>query len=86
MVVVFGITTVAVMAGLYIADGRINPVGAPIILGGQGRYFIPILLLPIAAFTSKNIENRMEHFSAKVVGCMGLFLVYAGILLSGMCY
>lgn len=84
--IAFMLSYSAMLLGLYLGDSRINPVGASLILGGQGRYFIPLMLILAASLTSRKIENQIEAFSSKVVGCLGVFLAYAGILLTDMCY
>lgn len=84
--VTFMVTYSAILLGMYIGDKRINPVGASLMLGGQGRYFIPLILLLGAALSSRKIENHIEGFSSKVTGCLGVFLAYAGIQLVNMCY
>lgn len=82
----FSFCTFAMMLGLYIGDGRINPVGAGMILGVQGRYFIPILIMPFIALGSRKIENRIEFFSLKAATSMGAFLLYSIRILMQSCY
>ena len=88
--IIFAVTFVIVvsagMMGLYLMDSVANPVGAPIILGYQGRYTIPVLMLLLAVLSSRNVENRIKAFSYKVVGVMGLALTYASLMLFNKCY
>lgn len=73
----FSLSIIALFLALYIGDGRINPIGATMILGGQGRYFIAVLILIFAAFASKKVENNIEKFSTKVIGINCIMLCYA---------
>lgn len=82
----FALSIVGLFVALYIGDGRINPVGADMILGGQGRYFIAVMILAIAALASRKVENHIEYFSTKVVGAMSIMLCYALLTLVMICY
>lgn len=82
----FAITAVAMMLGLYIADGYANPVGSAIIGGVQGRYFIVLLILPFIALASDKIKQNINHFTTKVFGIMGIMLLYALFVLVSTCY
>ena len=66
LIVTFIITAVAVMLGLYIADGYANPVVAAVVRGVQGRYFIILIVLPFIALVSDKIKHTINHFTIKV--------------------
>lgn len=74
------ITAVLVMVGLYIGDGVANPVGADIVSGVQGRYFIVLLILPFMALKSNRIQQKVEDLSLKCSGVMGVMLLYAALI------
>lgn len=74
------------MLGLYLMDTVANPVGAQVISGYQGRYAIPSIILLLMVFGSGKVENKINAFSVKVVGCMGLFLAYTIVSLVRLCY
>lgn len=81
------VTVISVgLVGLYLFDSVANPVGAPTILGYQGRYTIPVLILGFATFNSNRVKNEMKDFSNKVTGICGLILVYASVMVFGKCY
>ena len=82
----FVITAVAVMMGLYIADGYANPVGSAIIGGVQGRYFIILIILPFIALGSGKIKQNIRHYAGKTFGIMGVMLLYALFILMKTCY
>lgn len=82
----FAITVLAGMLGLYLMDTVANPVGTTVIQGYQGRYTIPVLMLLLMAMGSKKIENKIEHFSYKVVGVMSMFLCATAVILIHYCY
>lgn len=73
----FVMTSLGVIMGLYIGDGSLNKVGALIVQGVQGRYFIAALPVFFAAISQKGIENRVRYFAEKTMGLMGLLLLYA---------
>lgn len=72
----FLLTCMGVIMGIYM-DGRINPVGALVVEGVQGRYFIPALPVLFLALNQKNVRNDNKHFSATVIGIMGVMLLLA---------
>lgn len=80
------VTAGLTMLGIYIADGIANPVGAPLILGLQGRYFIPLLPLLFMALHSKKVTNGIEHFERKVSGIAGVMLLYSALMLQHAYY
>lgn len=82
----FAITFAAIMMGLYIGDGIANPVGASIINGIQGRYFILMLILPFLALGSDHVKQDIRHFTVKCSGIMGVMLLYAVFMLVNTCY
>ena len=86
LIVTFIITAVAVMLGLYIADGYANPVGAAVVGGVQGRYFIILIILPFIALVSDKIKHNINHFTIKVSAIMGIMLLYALFILIKTCY
>ena len=86
LIVTFIITAVAVMLGLYIADGYANPVGAAVVGGVQGRYFIILIILPFIALVSDKIKHNINHFTIKVSAIMGIMLLYALFILINTCY
>lgn len=86
LIVTFIITAVAVMLGLYIADGYANPVGAAVVRGVQGRYFIILIVLPFIALVSDKIKHNINHFTIKVSAIMGIMLLYALFILIKTCY
>lgn len=75
-----------VFVGLYIGDGTNNAVGTTMVHGFQGRYILPVLPLLFIGTGSREIENRIERFSEKAVGGMGLMTAYAVIQLVIYCY
>lgn len=86
LIVTFIITAVAVMLGLYIADGYANPVGAAVVGGVQGRYFIILIILLFIALVSDKIKHNINHFTIKVSAIMGIMLLYALFILIKTCY
>lgn len=74
------ITAVLVMVGLYIGDGVANPVGAGVVGGVQGRYFIVLLILPFMAFKSSRIRQNVDNLALKCSGVMGVMLLYAALI------
>lgn len=81
-----GITIALTMLGLYLLDAVANPVGVATVSGYQSRYAIPCLVILLGIFTSGKVENRIEHFSVKVIGGMGIFLAYGLLMLVNACY
>ncbi|MGN0482401.1 MAG: DUF2142 domain-containing protein [Lachnospiraceae bacterium] len=86
MVTTFFLISGMLLLALYVGDGRINPVGASVVEGIQGRYFIPILFLPFFALSSPKVENRIPYFANKVLGVETLMLGYSVTMLMGYCY
>ncbi|MDE7434617.1 MAG: DUF2142 domain-containing protein [Lachnospiraceae bacterium] len=74
------VTAVLIMVGLYIGDGVANPVGADIVSGVQGRYFIVLLILPFMALKSNRIRQNVDNLSLKCSGVMGVMLLYAALI------
>lgn len=74
------ITMLMIFIGLYIGDGVANPVGAGIVSGVQGRYFIVLLILPFIALKSNRIQQKIENLSLKCSGIMGVMLLYAAMM------
>ncbi len=83
--VVFLLTCLLVVLGIYIGDGSLNPVGALIAQGIQGRYFIPALPVLFAAVSQRGLENKIRHFTGKVIGIMCMLLLYSIYSLYGYC-
>lgn len=77
----FVICTVLIFVGLYISDGKANSVGAAVVSGVQGRYFVQLLILLLIAFAGRNIKNEIKDFSLKMSGIIGVMLVYATYVL-----
>jgi uncharacterized membrane protein len=71
---------------MYIGDGTINPVGADVILGVQGRYFIPVMVLPFIALGSRKIQNNIVGFGKKTVVLSACMLLYSIVTLVVICY
>jgi uncharacterized membrane protein len=77
---------IGVCMAMYIGDGNINPVGADVILGVQGRYFIPVMVLPFIALGSRKIENHIVGFEKKTVVLSACMLLYSVVTLAVICY
>ena len=69
------------LIALYIGDGRMNVVGAGIITGGQGRYFIAVLVPACIALTSRKVVHTIKDFSYKITCAMGIMLGYGTLML-----
>lgn len=74
------VTAVLVVVGLYIGDGVANPVGADVVSGVQGRYFIVLLVLPFMALKSNRIRQSVDNLALKCSGVMGVMLLYASLI------
>lgn len=81
----FILTCLGVVMGLYIGDGNINEVGAKVVQGVQGRYFIAVLPVFFVIISQNGIKNKVRYFTEKSIGIMGLFLLYAVYSLCGHC-
>ena len=79
-------TVVTGMLGLYLLDAVANPVGAEVIQGYQTRYALPCMVLLLSVFGSGKVTNKINKFSVKVAGCMGLFLAGTIFMLVKTCY
>jgi uncharacterized membrane protein len=77
---------IGVCMAMYIGDGTINPVGADVILGVQGRYFIPVMVLPFIALGSRRIQNNIVGFGKKTVVLSACMLLYSIVTLVVICY
>ena len=66
--------------------GFANPVGAAVVGGVQGRYFIILIILPFIALVSDKIKHNINHFTIKVSAIMGIMLLYALFILIKTCY
>lgn len=76
---------VAIFVGLYLFDD-INSVGATIMLGAQGRYFIPLLILPFLGLRRPLRFERLQHISSRFAGISALILVYTMYTLTRLIY
>lgn len=84
--VAFLIVCVGIVMGIYIGDGRINEVGALVVQGVQGRYFIAVLPVFFVAISQKGVQNRVKYFTAKTVGGMGVLLLCSVFILYMKCF
>lgn len=82
----FLLISIGVVLGIYIGDGKANPLGAEIVQGVQGRYFIPVIPVFFAAISSSKVKNRIRNFTAKAMSGMGIFLLYAVFRLYRYCF
>lgn len=85
-VVTFFVVVCAGMMGMFLCNTLVNPYAATSILGYQGRYMIPVLMLPMAALSSKRVKCEVEHFSLRLASVMAFTSLYAAIQLSYQCY
>ncbi len=82
----FLLVSLGIVLGIYIGDGRINPIGTDVVQGVQGRYFIAILPVLFAGISMKKIENKNKHFTGIVLGGMAVMLLYSAFVLKMHCY
>lgn len=80
-----GITTAVGMA-IFLFDSVANPTGQSVILGLQGRYFIPVLILPFIAFGCKGIKNEINNFPVRIAAISGAILTANIYLLNSTIY
>lgn len=84
--ITFGVSVVAVWLGLYLFDNVANPVGSNVVLGAQGRYFVPLLPVLAVFLNSSKVSNNISRFTEKALGCMGVILLYSAYTFMSMCY
>lgn len=84
--VAFLLTFCTLLFALYIGDGRINKVGDLVVSGIQGRYFVPLLILPFMALGSTKIKNQIPNFKNRTLAVSALFLAYSVAQLMSYCY
>ncbi len=82
---VFLLISVGIVMGLYIGDGRANPVGSDVVQGVQGRYFIPVIPVFLAAICPKGYRSKISHFAEKAAGAMAVMLLYSTFILYRSC-
>lgn len=82
----FILSSAGVLTALLVGDGRINGVGCDIVIGVQGRYFIPVLLLLMLCFSSKNVKHEIKNFSNKLLLVNMFMLFYSAMMLLTYCY
>ena len=75
----------AIFVGLYIFDD-VNDIAAPLMLGAQGRYFIPLLILPFLALERPIKFVKTHIIGSKIAGISGLLLVYTQYTLTRLIY
>jgi len=80
-----GGTVAAIFIGLYIFDD-INEIGGSLMLGVQGRYFIPLFILPFLLIKSPVQIAKDPYFTHRVAGYSGLALSYSALTLIRMIY
>ena len=76
----------AIYIGLYIFDSKNNSVAAPLMVGVQGRYLIPLMILPFVAMKNQFKVIKGQYFSQRTAGVVGLMLVYTLVSLIQMIY
>ena len=77
--------SVGIVMGLYIGDGRANTVGSDVVQGVQGRYFIPVIPVFLAAICPKGYRSKISHFAEKAAGAMAVMLLYSTFILYRSC-
>ncbi len=82
----FFITVFLIFLGLYIADSVANPVGAGVVAGVQGRYFIPLFPLLFLAFHSNGLRCTIKEYEFKVCGISAVMLLYTAWAVFGSYY
>ena len=80
-----GGTVAAIFIGLYIYDD-VNEIGGSLMLGVQGRYFIPLFILPFFLIKSPVKITKDPFFTHRVAGFSGLALTYSALTLIRMIY
>ncbi|MCI8299138.1 MAG: DUF2142 domain-containing protein [Lachnospiraceae bacterium] len=73
----FAAVSLGVIMGIYVGDGSLNKVGALVVEGVQGRYFIAALPVFFAAISQRGVQNKDPYFTEKSIGIMGVLLLYA---------
>ncbi len=76
----------AIYIGLYIFDSKNNSIAAPLMVGVQGRYLIPFMILPFVALKNQFKIVKGPYFSQRTAGITGLMLVYTLVTLIQMIY
>lgn len=71
----FFITVFFIFLGLYIADSVANPVGAGVVAGVQGRYFIPLFPLLFMTFHSNGLRCTIQEYELKICGISAIMLL-----------
>ena len=82
---VFGLTFAGIIVGLYVFD-IVNSVGATRMLGAQGRYFIPLFILPFLALKRPLQFSHISTLSPRLAGICGLILTYTLFTLTRLIY
>lgn len=85
-IISFLLVSLGIVIGIYIGDGRINPVGTDVVQGVQGRYFIAALPVFFAGISMKSIENKNRYFTRIALGGMAVMLLYSVFALKMHCY
>jgi uncharacterized membrane protein len=80
-----GGTVAAIFIGLYIYDD-VNEIGRFPDAGVQGRYFIPLFILPFLLIKSPVKITKDTFFTHRVAGFSGLALTYSALTLIRMIY
>jgi uncharacterized membrane protein len=76
----------AIYIGLYVFDSKNNSIAAPLMVGVQGRYLIPLMILPFVAMKNQFKVIKGQYFSQRTAGVVGLMLVYTLVSLIQMIY
>ncbi|NCC75699.1 MAG: DUF2142 domain-containing protein [Clostridia bacterium] len=82
---VFILTIAGIFVGLYAFD-NVNSIGASLMLGVQGRYFIPVFIYPFIALRRPFVFTRPAGLSSKLAGISGLMLTYTMLTLTRLIY
>lgn len=81
----FLLVCAGIVMAMYIGYGRENKVGAEIVAGVQGRYFIPAIPVFCVLVNQYGVQNEVKYFTEKAIGGMGIFLIVAVYALCFYC-
>jgi uncharacterized membrane protein len=81
----FALAIAGIFIGLYVFD-IVNSIGASTMLGAQGRYFIPMFILPFMALKRPFQFRQIQSISPKLAGISGVFLTYTLYTLTRLVY